>query len=220
MAAVGALLAGVLVPSIAGARQAGRVAGCLAGVRQIAGAAAEHAANDPAGRFMPVTSRSDDSLAWLTIFLPDVALDVARCPGTENEPSAHADLARMAPTRDSRTGGHSYDLLGATAPRPGARPVVKAAASLADPARTWLLIDRPDDAAAGTSTADLLPWPTERANHGPQGLSVAFADGNARWLYADDDLAPAAISAGEPLPADVRAQIHRAIDQHAAVPLP
>jgi prepilin-type N-terminal cleavage/methylation domain-containing protein/prepilin-type processing-associated H-X9-DG protein len=81
--AIIALLMGILLPSLAAARESGRRTKCLVAQRMIATAAVMYADQHKNGAFIPTMNGGDDDMAYLSELIerPDAAI----CPSTKNQ---------------------------------------------------------------------------------------------------------------------------------------
>ncbi|MBY0261518.1 MAG: prepilin-type N-terminal cleavage/methylation domain-containing protein, partial [Phycisphaerales bacterium] len=81
--AIIALLIGLLLPALGGAREAARRTKCLSGQRMIALAATLYADQHKNGVFIPTQNGADDDLAYLSQFVDTPQLAV--CPSTQHK---------------------------------------------------------------------------------------------------------------------------------------
>ncbi len=98
--AIIALLVGILLPSLASAREAARRSKCLVAQRMIAFAATLYADQHKKGAFIPTQNGGDDDLAYLSEFIerPDAAI----CPSTRNRVDPTAKLLASDPRNKYR----------------------------------------------------------------------------------------------------------------------
>ncbi len=93
--AIIALLVGILLPSLASAREAARRSKCLVAQRMIAYAATLYADQHKKGAFIPTRNGGDDDLAYLSELIerPDAAI----CPSTRNRVDPAAKILSSDP---------------------------------------------------------------------------------------------------------------------------
>lgn len=126
--AIIALLISILLPSLASARESGRLARCLSNCRQMTLACTMYSNENKAGVFIPAFFDWEDNIGWL---FPEYVSDynVAVCPSTRNKIRPSPNLSDEDPDvlalygrdfvrdtfwaardKDDDRGGHSYEI--------------------------------------------------------------------------------------------------------------
>ena len=195
------ILAAILVPVVAAAREQGKRASCQSSIRQqligmhMYGEANHHG-------FWNVISESEDT-APIDLY-PDYVDDVGAfiCAGTKNRirddfrdrAGTLRDLASNARNRDDDRGGHSYEYFGVHLYGELAG-IVKTPATVLGRETFTLLVTDSDDFGINNC-------PDESNNHGESGWNWGFADGHVRWIPRSETNAAfrASFQSGQPCP--------------------
>jgi prepilin-type N-terminal cleavage/methylation domain-containing protein/prepilin-type processing-associated H-X9-DG protein len=193
--AVIAILAALLLPSLARAKEKGKRVACLSNLRQL-GIGSLLFAEDNEGALTGCTNYLHDDANWLHPYAPSAK--TFTCPSTfhfvrpelRDADGLLVDLKDFAISKNSP--GHSYEQFGwwRYPPLIGTRKTVQLVNTRAKrsfafgmngivpgPAETWLMVDA-DDLRPG-STND---FPDSIDNHGAEGANAVFCDGHAEWI--------------------------------------
>ncbi len=194
-------LLAILLTSIARSRQQSRQMICTLNTRQITTGMMAFAA-DYKGYFVGETQVGDDSLAYLQRQGYLDAVEVVICPDTENRldeslpPGQQLDKA--ARHAHDRSGGHSYETFHhySTGQFPGFTINEHKRLTTRDRIpqdESFIVIDSDNDPGGGGMNDGYFGFnnmPDEQTNnHGSSGMNIAFLDGGARFIPADQWIA-------------------------------
>jgi prepilin-type N-terminal cleavage/methylation domain-containing protein/prepilin-type processing-associated H-X9-DG protein len=212
--AIIAILAGLLLPALAKAKEKGKRISCLNNQKQLTLVCLMYADDDANGNFTPTVNDGDDDQSWI---YPNYirSLKTFTCPDTENviRPSSLFrnsqgnlvldDLTHFATSKKSP--GSSYELFGWWGAAGRTPPVTKRktqanvqswkyeAASaypymakyLGDKAGPHRAILFLDGDGGYLGTRNNIPDPVD--NHGADGGNISFCDGHAEFVSAKPD---------------------------------
>ena len=191
--AIIAILAGLLLPALARAREKARRIACLSNTKQMALSSVMYSDDNEGGWYTGTKSIGDDDLNWMyPRYIGDRKVFI--CPSTQNSirsttnaAGKYVDLLDNSKTLSST--GHSYEIFGFYRGAPQIRKTVNTIltyakkknpgkGTVAGPVNSWLILDADDPSKPGSYQN--YPDPTD--NHGSDGGNVAFCDGHAEWI--------------------------------------
>ncbi len=188
--AIIAILAALLLPALAGAKDRTKRVSCLNNQKQVLVASMIYRDDFPTW-FYWTTSNSDDRApcSYYTTYIP--ALKTFLCPATKNIIRTNkstaagltnylADLINTSQgDRERATGGHSYEYFGYfEVPAPAVRKTPESAHYA--PEKVVIVVDADDNLAALPN--DVNNFPDPHNNHGRSGWNWGFTDGHAEWI--------------------------------------
>ncbi len=203
--AIIAILAAMLLPALARAKERAQRTGCLNNLKQL-GLGCVMYAMDNDGNYMAdgigtpgVRVAGDDDLNWLYPN-PIAGFKSFICPATQHEIRTNTstaitgqilirDLLDNAPNGRLQGYGHSYEVLGIIYNLRKTEKVVntwelkRATGHIGlrpGPSRVWLMFDADDGQPPGPGVYG--NYPDKADNHGADGSQVNFCDGHAEWI--------------------------------------
>ena len=203
--AIIAILAAMLLPALAAAKEKSLRVKCRGNCKQLAAGSVMYATDDKKGYLSGQPHYAQDDLNWIRPFVPSLASMI--CPDTVNSvrPNLYTsgtrllDLCDNAPDK-SVTNGHSYEVLGTylSTNGPNGSHLFKTLDSIvsyrytctapkynipvgniAGPSRTWIMSDANDGGGPLGGAQNKLD---KTDHHGISGDNVAFCDGHAEWV--------------------------------------
>lgn len=188
--AIIAILASMLLPALAGAKDRARRIGCLNNTRQVMFASHLYAEDYPGYYYNTASIGSDEApLSFYPAYLSTVKTFL--CPNTrnvirENVKDRNDRLLDLAVTANGdrlhKKGGHSYEFFGIFE-REDLNGVRKSPSTTAfAPTKVVIVLDADDDLSHVPDDANNSPDPVN--NHGAKGWNWGFADGHGEWVTA------------------------------------
>jgi prepilin-type N-terminal cleavage/methylation domain-containing protein len=207
--AIIAILAGLLLPALARAKEKSKRVACLNNLKQIGIGCLMYAEDDPLHHYTGTTSLQSDDLNFLMPYIHNTKVFV--CPATQNYIRDNVfageitDLTITA-TSKGNINGSSYEVFGWYHHYPAAtRYQLKKTeesvstyshemnafnlqGQIAGPSQTWLIpdADQPQPTLQPAQGYDNYPEPCD--NHGDLGDQVSFCDGHAEMVALRDYL--------------------------------
>ncbi len=192
------ILAAMLLPVLARAKEKTRRSVCVSNLRQMGFGSVMYADDDAHGYFTNTKDPTDDDLRWLYPgYVSQVNCFI--CPSTMHFISLtnkYADgtligLTNNVNGRDRVKNGHSYEVFGwyrGNKQHKSVRTILTYAHThnafglkgvVAGPCNSWLFLDE-DEKGAGPGAIE--NYPDRYDHHGDEGGNVAFCDGHAEWV--------------------------------------
>jgi prepilin-type N-terminal cleavage/methylation domain-containing protein/prepilin-type processing-associated H-X9-DG protein len=180
------VLAALLIPVTAKAREQARRVQCASNIRQICLAAIRHAQDDERGIYIP-NPEGDNNVDDFNPLYPKYVKDlrIFVCPSTTNIVDGRSDLTNNAVGGANGLHGHSYEIrnwaeAGVRFPD-GMVFAVKTAKNYRQfrHSSTGALIMDADDS---TENGDQNNWPNASDNHGAAGFNCGYMDGHVEFV--------------------------------------
>ena len=190
--AIIAILAGMLLPALAKAKERAHRTGCQNNTRQVMIAAHLYAEDFPGYFYNTASIGSDEApLSFFPQYISTVKTFI--CPSTRNkvDPDKRDRTGKLldlsVTARGERLhnkGGHSYEFFGffELAPLNNVRKYPESV--LFAPSKVVIVLDADDDLPATVpgGNVDRNNCPDAINNHGAKGWNWGFADGHAEWV--------------------------------------
>jgi prepilin-type N-terminal cleavage/methylation domain-containing protein/prepilin-type processing-associated H-X9-DG protein len=205
--AIIAILAGLLLPALARAKEKSKRISCVNNLKQMGIASTMYAADDPKHNYTATINLSDDDLNFLIPYIPD--LKVFTCPSTQNvvrtnlftvppHVGEYVDLITTAADRTA-TFGSSYEIYGwyhiydkartqtkktedVVVSRPHEEPAFGLEGVIPGTSQTWIFTDADQPVTVNGVQIGFENYPDPCDNHGADGDNVAFCDGHAEFV--------------------------------------
>lgn len=192
--AIIAILASMLIPALAKAKEKTNRVSCQNNTRQIMIAAHNYCEDWPGYFYNTATIGSDEApQSYYKKYIPNTKTFL--CPSTKNvirnNPDRNGNLPDLEVTsrgdRNFKGGGHSYEFFGIfERSDPGGRQLAGVRKNPETcafaPEKIVIVLDADDDLSQYADDRNNSPDPYN--NHGAQGWNWGFSDGHAEWVTA------------------------------------